>query len=135
MSALPCPGDEIAPLRTIVSADAMKVWAQVLHDDNPIHLDAEAVRRMGLGDRVINQGPANLACLFNLLQARFPGAAIEHSQARFLGNAFGGEEVEASGTVVEVNHDADKVRISCTLSLRAADGRVIVEAETRLRID
>ena len=66
-------GDAIAPF-TIesVSADAMKNWAVFLADPNPIHLDVEVVKAKGLGDRVINQGPINVAYMMNMLLAAFP---------------------------------------------------------------
>lgn len=60
-----------------VSTAAMKDWAIFLSDPNPIHLDAEAVKAKGLGEKVINQGPANVAYLMNMLMAAFPGAQIE----------------------------------------------------------
>ena len=52
-----------------VSAEKMKLMAALLHDPNPIHLDPEAVRGLGMGDRVVNQGPANQAYLVNMLLA------------------------------------------------------------------
>ncbi|MEI9988315.1 MAG: hypothetical protein WDN69_37590 [Aliidongia sp.] len=55
-----------------VSAAAMKEWAVFLRDPNPIHLDPEVVKAKGLGDKVINQGPANVAYVMNMLMAAFP---------------------------------------------------------------
>ena len=68
------PGQILKPLRIAsISAADMQEWAQVLRDPNPIHLDPRAVAARGLGDRVINQGPANLAYIIAMLQAAFPG--------------------------------------------------------------
>lgn len=110
-------GDVIPPFTIIAAPDAMKVWAQALHDPNLIHLDPEAVKAKGLGDRVINQGPANLAYVMNALRAAFPHGAIEKLEARFLDNVFGGEAVEASGRVVEMVEENGLRRISCDVWL------------------
>src|SRR3546814_12612112 len=68
-------GDELPPfVIESVNADAMKEWAVFLHDPNPIHLDVEVVKAKGLGDKVINQGPANVAYVMNMLAAAFPGS-------------------------------------------------------------
>jgi acyl dehydratase len=42
-----------------VDSERMREFAVLLADPNPIHLEPEAVRARGLGDRVVNQGPAN----------------------------------------------------------------------------
>ncbi|MHB8736479.1 MAG: MaoC/PaaZ C-terminal domain-containing protein, partial [Terriglobales bacterium] len=49
------PGAELGPL-TIerIDPEKMKIFAVVLDDPNPIHLDPAAVRAAGLGDRVIS---------------------------------------------------------------------------------
>jgi hypothetical protein len=66
-------GDTLKPFRIArVSPEGMKAWAKFLHDPNPIHLDPAVVKAKGLGERVINQGPANLAYLINMLQAANP---------------------------------------------------------------
>lgn len=83
----------------------MKALAELLADPNPIHLDPEAVRRLGLGDRVINQGPANLAYAINMFQAALPGAVIERLDARFMANVYGGDAVEARATVTAIEGD------------------------------
>lgn len=76
---------------------AMRTLADVLNDPNPIHLDAEAVKAAGLGDRVINQGPANLAYVFNMLEEA--GLEVTSLEARFTGNVRGGDMIEAQGAV------------------------------------
>jgi len=76
---------------------AMRTLAEVLHDPNPIHLDARAVKAAGLGDRVINQGPANLAYVFNMLE--HAGLEAVSLEARFTGNVRSGDDVEALGAL------------------------------------
>lgn len=119
-------GDAIAPFAIpSVSTEAMKDWAVFLADPNPIHLDVEVVKAKGLGDRVINQGPINVAYMMNMLMAAFPGATIEKMDSRFLDNVYGGDDVTASGRITAVEGS----RIDCEFSLDVA-GRGTVNAGT-----
>ena len=108
-----------------VDPEAMKQWAVFLADPNPIHLDADVVKAKGLGDRVINQGPANVAYLINMLMAAFPGGRIEAMDTRFLDNVYGGDTVTARGTVTGV----EKARVSCEFTLDV-EGRGPVNSGT-----
>src|SRR5690625_3172609 len=127
---LPEIGSELRPWRLdSVSPDKMKALAEVLQDPNPIHLDPAAVERLGLGRRVINQGPANLAYLINMLKAALPGARIVSLQSRFMANVFGGDAVEAGGRVTAREKGTDGVRLTCELWLRVNDGDNAVVGE------
>ncbi|GAM97755.1 hypothetical protein U91I_01384 [alpha proteobacterium U9-1i] len=96
-----------------IDANAMRVLAEVLNDPNPIHLDASAVRAAGLGERVINQGPANLAYVLNMLEGN--GLEIRALEATFTGNVRAGDVVEASGAVTSVEGDHAQCKFSLTL--------------------
>jgi len=109
----------------LIDPEAMKLWSEVLRDPNPIHLDPAAVRAMGLGDRVINQGPANAAFVINALLGRFRNARLEHFSVRFLDNLFGGEMALASGVVTAVERPSGRTVIHCDIALDA-DGRAIL---------
>lgn len=119
-------GDALPPfVIEAVSPEAMKQWAVFLADPNPIHLDVEVVKAKGLGDKVINQGPANVAYMMNMLMAAFPGGRIETMDSRFLDNVYAGDRVTASGLITAVEGN----RISCDISLDA-EGRGTVNAGT-----
>jgi acyl dehydratase len=119
-------GDMLAPfVIESVSPGAMKQWAVFLADPNPIHLDVEVVKAKGLGDRVINQGPINVAYMMNMLMAAFPDGSIEQMDARFLDNVYAGDKIVASGRITAVDGD----RIDCEISLDV-QGRGTVNAGT-----
>lgn len=119
-------GDALPPfVIESASPEAMKAWAVFLADPNPIHLDVEVVKAKGLGDRVINQGPMNVAFMLNMLMAAFPSAAIEAIDSRFLDNVYGGDKVTAQGTITAVEGN----RISCEFTLDV-DGRGPVNSGT-----
>ncbi|MBL8270338.1 MaoC family dehydratase [Steroidobacter sp.] len=116
-------GDSLPSLRIeSISAEKMRQLADVLRDPNPIHLDPAAVARLGLGNRVINQGPANLAYIVNMLRAAFPKSSLTQLDARFLANVFAGDAVEAGGRVTSVTQVPEGTRIACETWLNV-DGR------------
>lgn len=121
-------GDRLPTLRHSVTAAAMRPIADLLQDTNAIHLDPVATAAAGLGDRVINQGPANLAYILNLLENTFPKHRIAILDSRFLANVREGDIVEAGGSVVAREED----RITCELWLRVADAGPAVSVTTTL---
>jgi 3-hydroxybutyryl-CoA dehydratase len=119
-------GDALPPfVIENVSPDAMKKWAVFLADPNPIHLDVEVVKAKGLGDKVINQGPANVAYMMNMLMAAFPGCRIEAMDSRFLDNVYGGDKAVAAGKITAVEGN----KISCEFTLDV-EGRGTVNSGT-----
>lgn len=106
-------GTRLPVWRYEVQAAAMVPLAAMLGDPNPIHLDPAAVAAAGLGDRVINQGPANLAYIVNMLGEALPGYRLEKLDSRFLANVRDGDVVEAHATVIEETGD----RVICDLWL------------------
>jgi acyl dehydratase len=116
----PSVGDELAPW-TIesVSPEHMKTMAAVLDDPNPIHTDPEVVKALGMGDRVINQGPTGVGYVLDMLRDAFPGATIDDIEVRFMANVLGGDRCVAAGTVTEVGDGT----ITCEVWLDVDGGR------------
>lgn len=105
-----------------VSPESMVIWADVLRDPNPIHLDRSAVAAMGLGTMLINQGPANLAYLLNAVLEAYPGAVVERFSSRFVGNVLEGDMVVVSGTVTEIEPTLGGARVTIAMVLQV-EGR------------
>ena len=105
-----------------VSAARMADLAEVLNDPNPIHLDPLVVQRLGMGERVINQGPANCSYVVNILRAAFPDGVIEALSFRLLGNVFASERVIAGGEIERRSGDAVHCRVWLDVEGR---GRVV----------
>lgn len=108
-------GDALPPRTIVVDAGAMAIIAVVLRDPNPIHLDPKAVRTAGLGDKVINQGPANLAYIIDMVLLALPGHRITALDSRYLGNVCDGDTVEAGGTIAGL--ESGKIQIETWLRL------------------
>jgi acyl dehydratase len=103
-----------------VSAERMRTLAALLRDPTPIHFAPEVVQALGMGDRVINQGPANMGYVINALLAAAPEARIERLQVRFLANVFAGDRVTAGGTIEDGECD---VWLDVDGGPRALEGR------------
>jgi acyl dehydratase len=115
-----------------VSAEAMKTVAALLHDPNPIHFDAGAVRALGLGERPVNQGPTNMAYVVNMLVAWAGGpGAVRALRVRFLGNVLAGDRVVARGVVTNVREEGGERLAELDVWLeRSADDRVLAGTAT-----
>ena len=107
----PAVGDVIPPLVVpAVSAEKMKTMAALIDDPNPIHFDLAAVRRLGLGEAVVNQGPSNMGYIVNALIAWTGDArCVRNVRCRFTGNVFADDRVVASGVVTAVGATSDGV--------------------------
>ena len=116
------------PTRRIdnVSPETMKAWAPILRDPNPIHLDRDAVRAKGLGDRLINQGPINLGYCMDMLHAAFAGGTIEEITNRFVDNVYEGDGLTASGEITEVVDRPQGRAVRCDFRLRADERDLVI---------
>ncbi len=121
-------GDSLNAPAQRVDPAMMHVWAKVLRDPNRIHLDPEAVRARGLGDRVINQGPANVSYVMNMLLAAFPGGRLATIKMRFVDNVYGDEMVTPSAVVQSIEETAKGRLISLTFTLHA-EGRLVLDGD------
>ncbi|WP_150294544.1 MaoC/PaaZ C-terminal domain-containing protein [Sphingobium estronivorans] len=118
-------GDELPPfIIDHVDPEAMKEWAIFLADPNQIHLDVEFVKAKGLGDRVINQGPINIAYMMNCLLSAFPGGQIANMTSRFLDNVYGGERIVAKATVDAIEGG----KVTCSVRLDSEDRGMVNSA-------
>jgi acyl dehydratase len=106
-----------------VSAEKMKTMALLLRDPNPIHWDVESVRRLSLGDQVINQGPTNKAYVINMLLAWLQDPSrLRSITVRYRANLYAGERAIAGGTVTELREENGVGVADCDVWLRKDDG-------------
>jgi 3-hydroxybutyryl-CoA dehydratase len=107
-----------------VSADAMRDFADLLRDPNPIHLDPAAA-----GGRVINQGPANCGYVVAMLREAFPRAEVRRLRFRFLAPVRAGDRVTAGGEIA----GEDGPDVHCRVWLDIDGGPRAVEGSAILR--
>lgn len=128
-------GSELGPWTVdAVDPEKMKMFAIVLDDPNPIHTDPAAAKAAGLGDRVINQGPASFGYVLNMLLDAIPGASISDLRVRLTANVYGGEKVTAAGRVDSVEELERGRSLSCQVWLDVEDGRRALEGTATVTI-
>lgn len=113
-------GESIGP-HVILSVESqrMKTVAALLDDPVPIHFDIEATEGLGLGNRLVNQGPINVAYLLEMI-SRFAGGhdRIRTFEVRLLGSVYDGDRVTCTGTVTAI----DRTASTATLEAEATVG-------------
>jgi len=129
-------GDRLPQLE-IASVDAarMKTMAVLLRDPNPIHFDIDSVIRLGMGDRLVNQGPNNVGYLMNLLIAWLGDpAAIVQVNVRFRANVLEGDRLLGGGEVRAVDGEGPECTATCDVWLDRADGTRVVSGSAIVRV-
>jgi acyl dehydratase len=95
----------------------------VMDDCNPVHVDEELVARLGLRG-LVNQGPANLAYITNMLAAWTGDAdCVRRFKVRFHVTVVPGDDLIAGGTVAAIH---DKGIVDCNVWLKMRDGTVML---------
>ena len=106
-------GDELPPLTVPpLTRQTLAVYCGASGDHNPVHVDIDFAKAAGLDD-VIAHGMLIMAYTGRLLTNWAPQAAIRSFDTRFLAMTRIGDEITATGRVVEKfnNGDGDYVRI------------------------
>jgi acyl dehydratase len=102
----------------------MKTMAALLQDPNPIHWDPAATRALGMGERVVNQGPINISYVMNALVSWVGNdpSRLRAITMRFMANVFEGDRVEAGGTVTGVRDVNGERLADCDVWLDVSGG-------------
>ena len=122
MTAAPAPqpvrvGDEMPPLSRRIIQEQINAYAEASGDHNPIHLDPDFARMVGLPGSIAH-GLLDMAVLAEAL-GRWVGAyeRIASLACRFSKPLLAGDTITCTGRVVAVDGD------TATLELEAVSGR------------
>lgn len=111
-------GTALEPLTVTVESGKMKTIAAIMRDPNPTHFDVSTVKMLGLGDRLLNQGPANAGYLLELVRRRAGGAAnVRAFKVRYLGTVHEGDVVVCAGTVTAVDAEAGTAKLDLSAAV------------------
>ena len=113
----------------LVPQESMNTWAVILDDPNPIHLDANAAKQVGLGDKTINQGPANIAYILNMIEENFPNSRILKMNNKMTDSVLEGDLVTVSGQISEIKAEGDQFIASCSIQLTVGEDKIAVLSE------
>jgi acyl dehydratase len=114
-----------------ITMPRIEALMELMNDVNPVHDDPDVIARRGLRGPV-NQGPANLAYIVNMLTLwAGPEMELERFDFRFLDTVAPGDTVVARGVVTGVEVSAGRRRIACQVWLerdgvRAVDGTATI---------
>lgn len=110
-----------------VDPDRMKTMAAILRDPYPVHWDRDANEALGLGGRVINQGPLNLSYIANMLMAWAGPMCVRRLTVSFGRPVLDGDRVTAKGRVDAVGDgDGDgEQQATCSVWLERGDEKVV----------
>jgi len=119
-------GDDI-PEWTMAEVDPerMKTMAAILRDPYPVHWDRAANEVLGLGGRVINQGPLNLSYIANMLMAWAGTTCVRRLTVSFGRPVLDGDCVTAKGRVVAIDDHDGELRATCSVWLERGDEQVV----------
>jgi acyl dehydratase len=124
---------DLIPSWTVEHVDAarMKTMAAILRDPYPVHWDREANETLGLGGRVINQGPLNLSYLVNMLLEWAGPTCIRRLTVSFGRPVLDGDRVVACGRVRSLSDYNGESQADCEVWLErngehVVDGTAVV---------
>ena len=117
-----------------VDPNRMKTMAAILRDPYPVHWDRSSVADLGLGERVINQGPLNLSYITNMLLAWQGPTCVRRLQVAFGRPVLDHDRVTAAGTVVSIETVDGETRAHCDVRL-VRDGNDVVTGTAVVALD
>jgi acyl dehydratase len=119
-------GDDVPPWdMALVDPARMRTMAAILRDPYPVHWDRAANERLGLGGRVINQGPLNLGYIVNMLHAWAGPASVRRLTVSFGRPVLDEDVVTARGTVTALDEVDGERRATCEVRLTRGDETVV----------
>ena len=131
---LPAVGDELPPwTMEFVDPARMKTMAAILRDPYPVHWDRAGNDLIGLGPRVVNQGPLNLSYIANMLMSWAGAASIRRLTVSFGSPVLDGDRVTARGVVTALTERDGETITNCDVWLER-EGRHVVTGQAVVAI-
>jgi acyl dehydratase len=127
-------GDRLENWSFTVTQENMNLWAEILEDPNPIHLDVNSVKLLGLGEKTINQGHANIAYIINAINHNFPDSEIIKLNNKMTDSILEGDKITVSGQINNIIEESNKLIINCQLQLNVGQEKVSVVSEADILI-
>jgi len=127
-------GDRLENWSFTVTQENMNLWAEILDDPNPIHLDVNSVKLLGLGEKTINQGHANIAYIINAINHNFPDSEIIKLNNKMTDSILEGDKITVSGQINNIIEESNKLIINCQLQLNVGQEKISVVSEADILI-
>lgn len=128
-ATIPTLGQVVTHYRTFTQQD-FNAFAELSHDDNPIHVDAEFAATTRFG-RTVAHGMFLYGVLCGVLSANFPGVRQLEQELVFPKPTYAGEEMTVRLEVVEVWLASMLARIGTTITRpdgeNSCEGQMLVQ--------
>ncbi len=133
MSGRVAVGDQMPPLARTVTQEQIDAYAQASGDHNPIHVDPEFARSVGLHGTIAH-GLLDMAILTEAV-ARWAGgfANVASVGCRFSKPLLPGETVTCSGRVTEVD-ETQRLAILQLEAVSSSGDRVLTNGRATIRL-
>jgi len=95
-----------------VDASFMKTAAAIYRDPYPVHFDRRVSHELGLGGRLVNQGPLSLGFAINGVLQHFPVESLRCIDVRFHRPVIEGDHVESYVALESRHEDRQRLRIA-----------------------
>lgn len=109
----------------------IRAYAAASGDDNPIHVDEDAARSIGLAGPVV-QGMLMMAYADGALADWFPAVATAKLSCRFAQPLMAGDELVVGGRIVQASEEAGARRLMVRLMLKNGAGKMVALGEAAL---
>ena len=113
-STLPALGQVIIAKRTFTQEN-FNLFAELSHDDNPIHVDPEFAATTRFG-RTVSHGMMLYGMLCGVLSANFPTARQLEQELVFPKPTYAGDEMTIRLEVTELIADSKQARLTTTIT-------------------
>ena len=127
-------GDKIEDWSYTVKQENLVDWSNFLNDPNPIHLNQNKVKELGLGNNCINQGPANIAYILNCISSNFKDYQLIEVKNKLNGNVFSGDKIVVEGKISDIENHENFLIISLLLGLNTQNQSSVLLTEAKIRI-
>ena len=95
-----------------VDASFMKTAAAIFRDPYPVHFDRRVSHDLGLGGRLVNQGPISLGYALNGILRHVPVESLRRIDVRFHRPVIEGDRVESYSAIDSESSDDIRYRIA-----------------------
>jgi len=126
-------GDSASISKTVTDAD-IRLFGDLVGDDNSVHLDDEFAKKTRFGRRIAH-GMLSASLVSAVIGTRLPGAgAIYLSQSlRFVAPVYPGDTVTATATVTKIREDKPIVTLETVCTKQ--DGETVLTGEAVVLVE
>ncbi len=126
-------GDSASISKTITDED-IRLFGDLVGDDNSVHLDDEFARKTRFGRRIAH-GMLSASLVSTVIGTRLPGAgAIYLSQSlRFVAPVYPGDTVTATATITKIREDKPIVTLETVCTKQ--DGETVLTGEAVVLVE